>query len=307
MKKILSMFFAVLVVVLGFNFMKSEEKVPVEREMVTVEHLSGTTEVPKNPKNLVVFDYGLLDTIDYLDVEVKGVVKESLPKFLSKYRDEKYEAVGGLKEPDFEKIFAIKPELIIISGRQEPFYKQLSEIAPTIYLTTTGDDYIVNFRKNHEILGRIFGKEKELTEAVARVEKRIGDLKTKVDGNGFSGLVTLSNNGKISAYGEDSRFGVIHRYFGFTPLDEIKGSNHGSSVTFEYVLEKNPDFLFVVDRSAVAGGDVLANQSFNNSIIQATDAFKNNRIVFLDAEIWYVSTGGITSTERMLAEMEVLN
>lgn len=307
MKKILSVFFAVLVVVLGFNFMKSEEKAPVGSEMTIIEHAAGTTEVVKNPENVVVFDYGILDTLDYLNVEVKGVVKASLPTFLSQYGNEKYETVGGLKEPDFEKIFALKPELIIISGRQEPFYKQLSEIAPTIYLATNGEDYIANFRKNHEILGRIFGKEKEVQVAVAKVEKRMEDVKMKIDEKAFSGLVTLSNNGRISAYGETSRFGVIHKYFGFAPLDEIKASNHGSSVTFEYVLEKNPDFLFVVDRAAVAGGDVSANKSFDNSIIQATDAFKNNRIVFLDAEVWYNSTGGITSTEKMISEMEVLN
>lgn len=307
MKKILSVFLTVLIVVLGINFLKSEEKASESRVTTMVEHSAGTTEVLKNPENVLVFDYGILDTLDYTGVEVKGVVQSSLPTFLSKYRDGKYENIGGLKEPDFEKIYALKPELIIISGRQEPFYKQLSDIAPTIYLATNGEDYIANFKKNHEILGRIFGKEKELKEAVERVEKKMTVVKERVEEKSFSGLVTLSNNGRISAYGDTSRFGVIHRYFGFAPLDEIKASSHGSSVTFEYVLEKNPDFLFVVDRAAVAGGDISANKTFDNSIIQATEAFKNNRIVFLDAEVWYNSTGGITSTEKMISEIEILN
>ncbi|MGL5542476.1 MAG: ABC transporter substrate-binding protein, partial [Fusobacteriaceae bacterium] len=185
----------------------------------------------------------------------------------------------------------------------EPFYKQLSEIAPTIYLATNGEDYIANFKKNHEIIGKIFGKEEEVKVAVEKIEKKIEGIKEYITNKKYTGLVTLSNNGKISAYGEKSRFGMIHSYFGFKGLDEIKASNHGSSVTFEYVLEKDPDFLFVIDRAAVAGGDVKANKAFDNSIIHSTSAFKNNRIIFLDAEVWYNSTGGISSTEKMISEM----
>ncbi|MGL5579342.1 MAG: siderophore ABC transporter substrate-binding protein [Fusobacteriaceae bacterium] len=303
MKKILMVFMGVLVAILGYNFFGTEKNIDSVKEKIVVEHSGGITEVVKNPENIVVFDYGILDTLNYLDVEVKGVVKSSLPSFLSRFQDEKYQNAGGLKEPDFEKIYAMQPELIIISGRQEPFYKQLSEIAPTIYLATNGEDYIANFKKNHEIIGKIFGKEEEVKVAVEKIEKKIEGIKEYITNKKYTGFVTLSNNGKISAYGEKSRFGMIHSYFGFKGLDEIKASNHGSSVTFEYVLEKDPDFLFVIDRAAVAGGDVKANKAFDNSIIHSTSAFKNNRIIFLDAEVWYNSTGGISSTEKMISEM----
>lgn len=304
MKKLLMIVIGVLIAILGYSFSKPEKESDVTKEKIVLEHSGGTTEVVKNPKNIVVFDYGILDTLNYLDIDVKGVVKSNLPTFLSKFQDEKYENAGGLKEPDFEKIYAMQPELIIISGRQEPFYKQLSEIAPTIYLATNGEDYIANFKKNHEILGKIFGKEVEVRSAIEKIESRIGEIKNYIGDKKYSGLVTLSNNGKISAYGEKSRFGMIHNYFGFKAMDEIKAANHGSPVTFEYVLEKNPDFLFVIDRAAVAGGDIKANKAFDNSIIHSTTAYKNNRVIFLDAEVWYNSTGGITSTEKMISEME---
>ncbi|MGL5100449.1 MAG: siderophore ABC transporter substrate-binding protein, partial [Fusobacteriaceae bacterium] len=242
MKKILLVIIGALIGFLGYTFLGGEKAIDSSREKIMVEHAGGKTEVPVNPKNIVVFDYGILDTLNYLDVEVKAVVKSNLPSFLLKFKDAKYENAGGLKEPDFEKIYSIKPELIIISGRQEPFYKQLSEIAPTIYLATNGEDYISNFKKNHEILGKIFSKENEIKSAVEKIEKRIDIVGKNIKGKGYTGLVTLSNNGKISAYGEKSRFGMIHSYFGFKALGDIKASNHGSAITFEYVLEKNPEF-----------------------------------------------------------------
>src|SRR5699024_11582782 len=35
-------------------------------ETVTIEHELGTTEVPKKPEKVVVFDFGILDTLDKL-------------------------------------------------------------------------------------------------------------------------------------------------------------------------------------------------------------------------------------------------
>lgn len=71
---------------------------------------------------------GALDTLDKLGVEVAAVPHDGLPKYLSKYEGTT-ENAGGLKEPDFEKINEIAPDLILISGRQSEAYKELSKIA----------------------------------------------------------------------------------------------------------------------------------------------------------------------------------
>src|SRR5699024_2055404 len=105
-------------------------------EKMTIEHEIGETIVEKNHGNVVVFNYGALDTLDALSVEVAGVAKSSLPPYLSKYEDNSYANIGSLKEPDFEKIHEMDPGLIIISGRQSDAYEDLKEIAPTLYVGT---------------------------------------------------------------------------------------------------------------------------------------------------------------------------
>ncbi|MGV7801923.1 siderophore ABC transporter substrate-binding protein, partial [Mycobacterium kansasii] len=79
----------------------------------------------KNPSRVVVFDFGILDSVDKLGIEVLGVPQANIPSYLSKFEDKKYENVGSLKEPDFEKINSINPDLIIISGRQQDAYEEL--------------------------------------------------------------------------------------------------------------------------------------------------------------------------------------
>ncbi|WP_370621998.1 hypothetical protein [Bacillus sp. JCM 19034] len=87
-----------------------------ESTEVTIDHELGQTVVEKNPETVVVFDLGVLDTLDALGVEVAGVPVESVPDYLSQYAGDDYENVGTLFEPDFEKIFDMQPDLIIILG-----------------------------------------------------------------------------------------------------------------------------------------------------------------------------------------------
>lgn len=114
----------------------------------------------------------------------------------------------------------------------------------------------------------------------------------------------LANEGKVSAYGAGSRYGFIHDVFGFKAADEkIEASTHGQSITFEYILEKNPGILFVIDRTAAVGGEVGAKETIENELVKKTDAFKNGKIIYLDGTNWYLSGGGLQSMKSMIDEV----
>ena len=274
-------------------------------ETITITHELGETPVTTNPQKVVVFDYGILDALDSLGVNVTGVVQSGLPDYLTKYAGEEYSSIGTLKEPDMEAIFALTPDLIIISGRQADYYEELNKIAPTIHLGIDNADYLGSFKSNMDILGQIFGKEKEVASKVEEIEKAIAELNAKVTEKNINGLITLANDGAFSVYGQESRFGIIHKEFGVTPVDTtIDSGTHGQKATFEYVAEKNPQYLFVVDRAAVTGGNTSAKELFDNELVARTDAYKNDNIVYLDPTIWYTSVGGFTSTLKMVEEVD---
>ncbi len=285
----------------------SQEK--EESETVKVTHAQGKTEVPRNPKNVVVFDYGTLDALDTLGVEVKGVVPGNLPEYLKHYDSEAYVNVGELFEPNLEKIYELEPELIIIGGRQADFYDQLTEIAPTISMSLDNDNYVESFKTNMTYLGKIFDKEEEVKERLGAIDTAISEVSTLAKEKSAKGLIVLANDTAISVYGPSSRFGIIHQDFGVEPVDTtIDTSNHGQKATFEYIVEENPDYLFVVDRAAIAGGENTAQVLFENELMKDVSAYKNNRIAYLNPRAWYVASGGFTSTEIMINEVkELLN
>ncbi|WP_338751310.1 siderophore ABC transporter substrate-binding protein [Bacillus sp. FJAT-52991] len=283
---------------------KEKEEPKKEAETITVTHELGETEVPKNPEKVAVFDYGTLSTMDTLDIEVAGLPKDPVPSYLSKYEDEKYENLGGLKEPDFEKIHAMQPDLIIISGRQADMYDQFTEIAPTIYLGVDESDYMNSFKKNTEIVGEIFGKEDEVKTELAKIDKDVQAVKDQATKSGKTGLIVLASEGEMSAYGPGSRFGIIHDALGVTPVDKnIKVDNHGDKISFEYIVEKDPDYLFLVDRGAVIGGKASAEQVVENDLMKNTKAVKNDNVVYLDGNYWYLSGGGLGSVSAMVKEV----
>ncbi|MEI3604149.1 siderophore ABC transporter substrate-binding protein [Pseudogracilibacillus sp. SE30717A] len=303
---------AVLVVGCGSSNKESDaektEDTPEEAaaDTVTVEHELGTTEVAKNPEKIVVFDFGVLDTLDKLGIEVVGVPQSGvIPTYLEKYAGEEYENIGSLKEPDFEKIAEIDPDLIIISGRQADLYDQLQELGDTIYLGVDTTRYMESFEENVRTVGEIFGKEDDVETALSDIEASIATLKEKAETADQNALIVLANDDKISAYGTNSRFGIIHDVFGVPPVDEnIEVSTHGMNVSFEYVAEKDPDLLYVVDRSAAVGEESSAEQLVENKLMEKTKAYQNDNIIYLDPEYWYLSGGGLESVAGMLEEID---
>lgn len=191
---------------------------------------------------------------------------------------------------------------------QGPFlwHDSFAEIAPTIYMTVDTTKYMDSFKENATTLGKIFGKEDLVDKEVAKVEDAISALNEKSSKSDKNALIILANEGKVSAYGKNSRFGIIHDVFGVTPVDEnIEVSTHGQSISFEYIAEKNPDYLFVVDRGTVVeGGESTSKQIVENSLVSNTKAVKEGNVVYLNPDYWYLSGGGLISVFEMVKEVE---
>ena len=305
-KKVAAIMAALLIIIVGvFTISTKKEKTPevVESTTVTVTDANGEeVEVNKNPEKVVVFDYGVADILHNMDVEIVGLAKGTrLPELLSYYDDEKYANVGGLKEPDFEAIKALNPDFIIISGRQADMIEDFQEIAPTINLGTDGTNYLASFKSNVESLGKIFGKEDKVSELISDIETKVADLNKTVTEKGISAITVLTNEGNLSVFSGESRFGIIYNELGFTnPDSNIEASTHGQQVSFEYFLEHDAEYIFVVDRGTVTGGE---STSLDNDIIKNTNAYKNGKIINLSADVWYTIAGGIDSTNTMLDEI----
>lgn len=275
------------------------------KETITVKHKLGETKIEKNPEKIVVFDFGILDSLDALGIDITALPKATIPSYLEKFKDKKYINVGSLKEPDFEKIAEINPDLIVVSARQMELYDEFTKIGPTLYMELDTAHYMESFKENMKTIGKIFEKEQEIEEKLAAIDERIAAVKEKAKETKGKALIILANEGNISAYGPGSRFGLIHDEFGIPAADEnIAVSTHGQNISPEYIAEKNPDYLFVIDRGAAITNQSSAEEIVETKLVKNTTAYKNGNIVYLNPDYWYLSGGGLTSVAEMVSEIE---
>ena len=261
---------------------------------VKVQTAHGEAVVPQNPERVAVYDLGAVDTLSKLGVKIGASVDSQNLAYLDAPLKDAVKA-GTLFEPNYEALNAYNPQLIVIGSRmaKDKVSSELAKLAPTIDMTAQTDNMKESAKARIDAYVKIFGKQAEGDALKAEIDKTFADAKAAAQGKG-KGLVILVNAGKLSAFGPDSRLGGwIHRDIGVPAVDEaIKEGSHGQPVSFEYIKEKNPDWLFVLDRSAAIGEEgQAAREVLNNPLVAQSTAWKKGQVVYLPPET-YLAAGG---------------
>ena len=261
---------------------------------VKVQTAHGEAVVPQNPERVAVYDLGAVDTLSKLGVKIGASVDAQRLAYLDAPLKDAVKA-GTLFEPNYEALNAYNPQLIVIGSRmaKDKVSSELAKLAPTIDMTAQTDNMKESAKARIDAYAKIFGKQAEGDALKAEIDKTFADAKAAAQGKG-KGLVILVNAGKLSAFGPDSRLGGwIHRDIGVPAADEaIKEGSHGQPVSFEYIKEKNPDWLFVLDRSAAIGEEgQAAREVLNNPLVAQSTAWKKGQVVYLPPET-YLAAGG---------------
>lgn len=284
-------------------------------ETITIQSLNASKEtadleVPYNPERIAILDMASLDILDALGVgdRVVGTADTSL-EYLQDYINGDIANLGTIKEADLEAVMACEPDVIFIGGRLSSSYDALSEIAPVVYLATDVEIGVVeSVRKNATTIASMFGLEDKVEELMTDFSARIDELKTVSEGK--TAIVGMCTSGSFNVLGNDGRCSIIGVEVGFENIGvdaDIDTSTHGNEASFEFIVEKNPDYIFVMDRDAAIGTDgaQLAKDIMENELVMGTDAYINGNLIYLEhPAVWYTAEGGITALDIMLSDLE---
>ncbi|MBB1630196.1 siderophore ABC transporter substrate-binding protein [Cupriavidus sp. UME77] len=277
---------------------------------VTVQHKLGTTVVAHLPQRAAALDMNEVDFLDQLGVPVVGMPKDFVPHFLARYKDApEVQDLGSIVQPNLERVHAARPELILITPLQANHYKELSEIAPTIHFDVDYRDsqvkHIEVIKDHLMTLGRIFGKEGLARQKAAELDAKVEEARRMTQDRLEKALVVLHNNGAFSSFGVHSRYGFVFNALGVKPASPtVESGLHGQPISSEFIQQANPDIIFVVDRTAVMERrPVMDAGSMGNPLLRQTNAWKNGRVVFVDAEAWYVTAASPTSLKLVIDDV----
>jgi iron complex transport system substrate-binding protein len=275
---------------------------------VSVTHSLGVTEAPYDPQRIAALDLAALDLLDALGFggRVTAMPKASSVSYLTRYTDDKnIVGVGSVKEIDMESLNASAPDLIFIGGRLASEYENIYRIAPAIcFGIDNAKGYMDSFRANVAEISSIFGQTERAGELLKGFDERLEAVRKLSAGK--TAIVGIVTGGALSTLGNKGRCSLIGREAGFTNLAADIDSAHGNNASFEILLEKNPDYIFILDRDTAinARGAKTAKEVMENEIVMKTDAYKNGNIVYLTPDVWYLSEGGIRATDTMIADIE---
>ena len=285
-------------------------------ETVTIKSLNANQEetdleVPYDPQRIAILDMASLDIIDNLGYgdRVVGSASTSLDYLQDYVTDENIVNLGTIKEADMEAVMECEPDVIFIGGRLASSYDALSEIAPVVFLSTDTELGVVeSVRKNAGIIASMFGLEDEVDELMAGFDSRIEALAAFAEGK--TAIVGLVTSGGLNVLGNDGRCSMIGREIGFENIGvdaEIDTATHGNEASFEFIVEKDPDYLFILDRDAAiqTEGAQLAQEIVENELVKGTRTYQDGHIVYLaHPAVWYTAEGGVTALDVMLADLE---
>lgn len=315
MKKILSIFLAITMclsmVACSSTTDKSEGDTSKKEETVTISVTDADgkpidVDFPKMPEKVAVLNYQTLDFLDAMGLgdRIAGMVKGSAPEHLKKYEeDESIVNLGGMKDIDIEALAALKPDVIFSSDRTQAKYNEFSEIAPTMAAYI---DYKKGFLTSYKELAQkhatIFDVNADLDEKLADYDKRISEINKKY--NGKTAVLGIFASG-FNALGSNGRASIVVNELGF--VNQTKDDvNHGNKLSYEGLLDINPEYIFILDKDTAVGEDAVeAKQQMENDIVKQTDAYKNDKIIYLEpGDAWYMCDGGITALDLMLSNLE---
>ena len=185
-------------------------------EKIKLSSKAGEITIPANVSKIAVMDYTSLDTFVALGASDKVIglpLSSAVPTSLASFKDGKYADFGAVNNVNLEKLAAAQPQLIISADRLQKQTDALKQIAPTYHYSIDTNNYWQSFHEQTLNLAKIVGKTTEAEQKLQALDAEAAKLSEKTKGK--TALIVLVNNDKLMAFGQHSRFGLIHDKLGF--------------------------------------------------------------------------------------------
>ncbi|WP_207633010.1 siderophore ABC transporter substrate-binding protein [Devosia aurantiaca] len=262
------------------------------------------------PEKVLVQDWAVFDDLSAMGIAVAGVPSSNAPTYLADQIPADAIQIGSLFEPDFEGIAAAEADVYFVAARSAAAFETSKDIVPTIDLSVDNTDIVAGVKANMVKLGDIFDMADHATALNDELDAKLAEVTAAAEGKGTA-LVLVTNAGKLGVYGPDSRVSWIYNNVGMASAlaDVADGDHGGDAVSFEFLLEVNPDWVFVVDRDAGTGENAgSAEALLDNELFNQTTAAKEGQIVYLDPQVSYISMHGYQGVMLLLDQvLEGLN
>jgi iron complex transport system substrate-binding protein len=265
----------------------------------TITDARGTeVRVPAQPRRVVTLSEPALDNAVALGLRPVATTggRGDLPSYLA-MQARGIPAVGLLGRPDVEHVAALQPDLILIDAtavRDLAVMKELRDLAPTVSVSATGQDWRTAFAATAAALNRV----PEARHVLAELDERVAEVRDGLGKNADAevSVVRWETTGPPSALLKGSVAGRVLEDLGLRrpPAQDRQGPGRPVPVGLADLRRLDGDWLFLAaTREALRAA--RATPGFPR-----LRAVRNGHVVRVDGSAW-------TSAGGPLAERVIVN
>ncbi|MEM1310563.1 MAG: iron-siderophore ABC transporter substrate-binding protein, partial [Cyanobacteria bacterium P01_H01_bin.153] len=272
-----------------------------------IEHALGKTEVPLQPKRVVVMQPVIdLDNLLALGIKPIGLAAFTadrpfpVPPYLAS-QTAGIETVGDLTQPNLEKTLLLDPDLIIISESQRRLYRQLSNIAPTVSLSLRVSQWQDRFLALAEAVNQTERAGQLLDEYDHKVDAFRQTLGDRLQGVDVS-YIRVRTDG-IFLYVKSSPVGDVMTDLGLQrppAQDVVLRRSPRIPISLEELDKADGDIMFVFGTEFGDTQDMFA-QLQTNPLWQQLHAVQTNQVHVVTETYW--SFPGIQGANLLIDDL----
>ena len=214
---------------------------------------------------------------------------------------ERLPRLGGLLDPNVERLLAVKPDLVIVYGTQSELRRQLDSAGiPMFSYVHRG---LADITETIRTLGARVGSEREARALADRMEKQLASIRSRVAGRPRPKtlLVFGREPGSLRRIDASGGYGFLHDILdtagGADALGDI--ARESVQMSAEMVLARAPD---VIVELRYARGDTAAAADLRAwDALASVPAVKNHRVFILQGEEFVVPGPRVAAATERLA------
>lgn len=274
-------------------------------ETRVITDAKGEVEIPTNPQRIVDLS-GNSDILSVLGYEVVGTANSDaydytkFPTYLEEtLKDATILGYSMQDTMDVEGIFALEPDLIIISTYQEKMYEQLKEIAPTVMIELAQMNWRDDVLSVAEVMDRVDEANAWFAEYDAKAEEASKLIK-ETYGEDTSYLAFLASGGQFFVF-DGAGFGtVLYEDLGLVKPEGMPEQDSISLpvVNYEGLAAIDADVIFAI------GTDEDMAALKQNSVWNGLTPVKEGKVVELPSSPYF--NQGYSCIGRMLLLDEIV-
>jgi iron complex transport system substrate-binding protein len=211
--------------------------------------------------------------------------------------------VGGLLDPDVERLLSLKPDLVIVYETQTDLKRQLERAAiPMFNYVHRG---LPDITQTMRALGERIGMKTAADRAAAGIERQLAAIRTRVAGRPKPKtlLVFGRDPGTLRHIDASGGYGFLHDVLELAGGSDVLGDLKKQSVEMstETILARGPDVILELHY-----GDSLKPEQFDAErrvwdALPSVPAVKNNRVFLLGGDEFVVPGPRIVTAANRFA------